>query len=421
MAGRLHQAWETIFKEKDYDLSQDLHFVTAQDIKSITGEEARLMAKADSTKDLPEVMRNNGYFILPVKNGEYAIVRGNGFHNLEQKPEAKDFESRVKFNLSAIDRNTSEMQYLDYSLISGLTEHVVNKGTLYSIIRGRERSGDFAFNVNHSRLKVSGVQIEVDLGLEGEDSIVLLEAKSRTIDDFIIRQLYYPYRRFTNLAPQKKILPMFFTYESSTGTYNYWLYEFTNLEDYNSLNLLKTDSYKIINPNPVTLDEISVGDITYTDVIPQANDLEKVIKFVFKVAEGLSDASVIAEYFGFDARQSSYYREAAESLGLVAFKNFKYELTEIGRHLVSLESQERNIFFAKVLAGSSLIKEGMDILKSGRELTKQDIENIIASRGTLSGTTIPRRASSLLAWYKWIAENTGTISIDKDSIKVKST
>jgi hypothetical protein len=33
----------------------------------------------DSTADLPPIFKKHGYFLLPVINGRYAIVRGNGF------------------------------------------------------------------------------------------------------------------------------------------------------------------------------------------------------------------------------------------------------------------------------------------------------------------------------------------------------
>ncbi|HRJ91264.1 MAG TPA: hypothetical protein PLU21_03595, partial [Candidatus Saccharibacteria bacterium] len=141
----MHKAWEKIFEAKNFDLSADVHYITASEIKAITGEEARLMAKNDSRKDVPPVMRGNGYFLLPVNNGNYAIVRGEGFHDIEPTTEPIQFTSRIKFNLATASRNTSEMQYLDYCSASGLMEDVINRGVLYSSIRGRERSGAFSF------------------------------------------------------------------------------------------------------------------------------------------------------------------------------------------------------------------------------------------------------------------------------------
>ena len=188
-------AWEKIFDDLAIDTSKDLHIISASQIKQTTGREPRLMAKMDSIKDVPPVMARNGYFLLPVSRSEYAIVRGNGFHELErQSHEAKEYVSRIRFNLVTNGRNNSEMQYLDYCSNAGLIEAVIGRGKLYPMIRGREGSGTYSFRVRNNQIDVRSAQIEVDLGLEGQDSIVLLEAKSKAPDDFIIRQLFYPYR-----------------------------------------------------------------------------------------------------------------------------------------------------------------------------------------------------------------------------------
>ena len=76
------ELWEKIFSVKAFDLSQDLHFIKASEIKEITNAEPRVMAKIDSSSGLPDIFKRNGYFILPIKNKEYAIVRGDGFHRL---------------------------------------------------------------------------------------------------------------------------------------------------------------------------------------------------------------------------------------------------------------------------------------------------------------------------------------------------
>src|SRR6266496_3329515 len=177
------QHWERIFAVKRFDVSQDLHFLTANEMKAITGAEPRILAKMDSTASLPPVFKSNGYFLLPVKNGEYAIVRGQGFHRLEAAVLPVDHVSRIKFHLTTAGRGSSEMQYLDYSFNAGAIEAVVGIAPLYQSIRGREYSREFRFLVNKSSLNVSSIQLEVDSGLEGEDSIVLIEAKMGIPED----------------------------------------------------------------------------------------------------------------------------------------------------------------------------------------------------------------------------------------------
>ena len=277
--------------------------------------------------------------------------------------------------------------------------------------------GSAANTVNKTQIHVDGVQIEVDLGLEGEDCIVLLEAKARDMKDFIIRQLYYPYRRFTDLSVDKKVIPVFFTYEADKRIYNFWVYEFTNLTDYNSLRLLKTMSYHIVTQDEVELQDITPVDVQYKDIVPQANDLDKVMELVFKVSEGMNNSTAIAEYFSFDKRQSSYYREAAEALGLIDREGSEYILTGAGRYLVSLQTQERNLYFSQILSNFTLIREGLSLLKQGNVLNKTKLEELIQQHSILSGSTIPRRAHSLMSWYRWIAENTGALNVEGGEVK----
>jgi hypothetical protein len=416
---KIFQLWEKIFEDRQFDLTQDLHFITANDIKNITNKEPRIMAKMDNSSDLPDVFKRNGYFLLPVKNGRYAIVRGNGFHVLEQRGESESHTSRIKFQLTTAGRGSSEMQYLDYSFNSGALEKVIGIEPLYQSIRGREFSKAFSFYVNKTLLDVASVQLEVDSGLEGENSIVLIEAKINIPEDFIVRQLFYPYNHFKKIAPNKDIIPVFFTYEPKQGVYTFWIYEFEDPKNYNSIKLKEVKSLKIITDHELKLDDIHPkGIVEYKDLIPQANDLDKVIELVFKVSEGFNDYQKIAQYFNFDERQSSYYREAAGALGLVSAKEGKYYLTEAGRLLVKLPTEKRNIFVVELLSDFNLVKQGLDLLKSSGELQQEDVEKIIASSSKLSGSTVPRRAGSLMAWFKWIAESTGSAEFDKGMLKM---
>lgn len=405
--------WEQIFKDKDFDLSQDLHFITADEIKRYA--EPRNMAKMDSTEDLPPVFKRNGYFLLPTKNGRYAIVRGNGFHRLEKDclESVVDHESKIKFQLATAGRGMSEMQYLDNAHNTGALEIVIGKGHLYQSIRGREYTKKFSFNVGSIPIDTESVQIEVDSGLEGRDSIILIEAKVKTPDDFIIRQLYYPFRHFKILAPQKEIVPVFFTYEPADKVYNFWIYEFGNALDYNSIRLKETKSLRIVTKDMLGLDDIRPqGIVEYNGPIPQANDLDKVLELVYKVSEGINSATSIAEYFSFDVRQSSYYREAAEALGLVRSENGKYTLTEIGMKLVSLPADKRNTFFASILLDFSVVNESIQILEHKKTLSRTDLESIVARNSNLTGSTVARRALSLSAWLKWISSNLYLFSWD---------
>ena len=104
MANVNFDAWEKMFAVLDIDTSKDRHIVTTAQIKEITGREPRLMAKMDSSDDVPPVMKRNGYFLLPVSRSAYTIVRGNGFHDLEVGGNGvKEFVSQIKLILRPTD------------------------------------------------------------------------------------------------------------------------------------------------------------------------------------------------------------------------------------------------------------------------------------------------------------------------------
>ncbi|HZI32443.1 MAG TPA: hypothetical protein VFF11_08875, partial [Candidatus Binatia bacterium] len=205
-------AWEKLVAER-VDTRRDFVCLTKADIESVTGNELRLMAKMDSSTDVPAALRRHGYFILPVKNGEYVLVRGNGFHALENLPDPPTvFRPQLDFDLMTLSVGNSEMQHLDYCFNVGLFEHFAEVMGLRQTIRGRKRMPAIEFSIGRLGpiLVKAGVQVEVDSGCEGRNDVVLVEAKSERPPDFIVRQLFYPYRKWRREIPQKRIRPWFF-------------------------------------------------------------------------------------------------------------------------------------------------------------------------------------------------------------------
>src|SRR4051812_7454706 len=123
------EAWEKIISLKKFDLRKPVNFITAKEIKALTGEEARMMAKFDSFDELPPSFKKFSVFILPLKNSQYILVKGVGYHQLEQvKSEQKIFRSRLPFELVSHAQGISEMQHIDYAYNSGLVEEFAGCG-----------------------------------------------------------------------------------------------------------------------------------------------------------------------------------------------------------------------------------------------------------------------------------------------------
>ena len=149
--------WEAIFDKYDiysHDFDEQPYYIDSEKIKNAvqhltttSSKEVRILCYQASRKDRPQVFVDRGLFILPIKNGEYVIVRGEGYVDIpEIKSPAIEFKPNINFRLQAPLVGNSESQYLDYAFAIGLLEHFTEEEKLFLTIRGRKRTpGEFKF------------------------------------------------------------------------------------------------------------------------------------------------------------------------------------------------------------------------------------------------------------------------------------
>ena len=216
---------------------------SCQNFIGVTEKEVRILCKQDSRSDRPEIFIQNNLFLLPVINGSYVIVRGEGYVDIPDiTSELKTYNSKLDFKLETSLIGNSEMQHLDFAYASSLIRTFMDDPTLVLTIRGRKYTPVFSFHVNNQSINVKSVQTEVDAGFEGKDKIVLIEAKNSSTTNTIIRQLFYPYKQWKTYT-KKEVHLLFF--EKRGANYYIWQYIFDNEDDYNSIKLLKSERYKI--------------------------------------------------------------------------------------------------------------------------------------------------------------------------------
>jgi len=243
--------WLEIFRAYDifsHDFDEAPYFLEADQIKSTCAhfektaeKEPRILCYQAQRSDMPDVFVNNDLFLLPVRNGRYAIIRGEGYIDIpEIESEPIIFTPRLDFALESPLIGDSEMQHLDFAHACGMLEDFLDVGCVYLTIRGRKYTPPFNFNVGNIRIEQGSVQTEVDAGYEGRNHIILIEGKNVKMTNIIIRQLYYPYRKWTS-DTNKEVLPLFF--EKRGDEYMFWMYEFTDLNDYNSERLVRSARY----------------------------------------------------------------------------------------------------------------------------------------------------------------------------------
>lgn len=238
-----------------HDFDKSPFVLSAEDIKRIcqgfkkTAEkEVRLLCKQDSRSDRPDVFVRNGLFLLPKHNGEYYVVKGEGYVDVpEIDSEIQEYRRKLNFELKSSRVGDSEMQHVDFAYANSLIRTFMNDPSLVLTIRGRKYTPEFSFRVGSSELTVESVQTEVDAGYEGRNSIVLIEAKNSNTKNTIIRQLYYPFRQWYE-ATGKEVFTLFFEKRvcGEENIYCIWQYAFADSKDYNSIRLVRSARYKML-------------------------------------------------------------------------------------------------------------------------------------------------------------------------------
>lgn len=251
-----------------------------------------------------------------------------------------------------------------------------------------------------------------------DPSVLLFEAKVGWKGNFLIRQLYYPYRAhrdFQESTGHKRVRPFFFIAEPESETYSIWEYEWTDPEDYEAIRLVpgRARRYRV--------EEVSVDADVFTEISPdpnvpeiQANDISKVTTLPFLIPQGIDTAKKWADYYGFAIRQGNYYESAAEVLGLVSSEAGVFVLTELGKKFVTLSPAQRDDLVSSRLLKIPIFNRVFNLAyeRGADGVGDSDIAKLIAETRNLSGKTPPRRASSVLSWFRWFGQATGSIVVE---------
>lgn len=248
-------SWQAIFDRyeiaaHDFDaapfpISADQIKVACQDFRRTGEKEPRILCRQDTRESRPQVFRDRGLFILPVKNGEYVIVKGEGYVDVPDiTSPVQEYRSDFPFELETSQGGNSARQALDRAYAMSLIRHFVEDDSLVLTIRERKFTARFDCAVNRFPLQVAGVQTEVVGGYEGENQVVLVEAKGGNAGNTIIRQLYYPFRQWQSHTT-KPVSTLFFQ-RTGNNEYHIWHFVFDDLYDYNSIRLLRSGRYRLL-------------------------------------------------------------------------------------------------------------------------------------------------------------------------------
>ena len=137
-------SWKAIFEHYDIDkhnfdeapfpISARQINVACQHFERTSEKEVRILCKQDSRESRPEVFREKGLFILPVRNGHYIIVKGKGYVDVPSiNSPREEYRSEFPFELETVKIGNSEMQHLDRAYALSLIRHFTGDASLGSV------------------------------------------------------------------------------------------------------------------------------------------------------------------------------------------------------------------------------------------------------------------------------------------------
>jgi hypothetical protein len=360
---------------------------------------------------------------LPTTRGSYIIGKFNAYQDINldySKIEVKkvSFPNWIE-GVNPYDLY-SESSVINCAYVSGIIDDVMEDECIYPVISGRMGTPDFDFKIKHSEndtlkdIKVSKSQCEIDGGYEGIEKVAIIEAKNSVSDDFLIRQLYYPYRLWKDKLT-KELTPIFLIY--SNDTFSFFIYEFEDPSVYNSLRLIKQKHY-VIEDEDITLSEIKeilsrVRMKSEPDdaPFPQANSFHRVLDLLFALQKEDLSIEDITLMQDFDKRQADYYSSAGRYLGVMESKGRGKGITlsDLGNKIISQKKKRRNLLLVECILQYRVFNDALKLyLQNYRPVTKNEAYQLMKKHNIqLGDRTLKRRAGTVVRWIDWIMDLQG--------------
>lgn len=415
-----NEAWNSLFKK--FDILKEIndngfYEISADDIK-LSGREPRLMTKFDSSENLPDIFKDNDLAILPVKRGTYIIGKFQNYQSINIDNNIDVETKKLPDYITTIDYKniTSEAISLNAAYISGMLEDIIGE-LVVPTISGRMGTGEFNYKIllndqNTFDVNVENSQMEIDASYEGISKFVILEAKNHYMKDFIIRQLYYPYKVWKSNT-NKEIIPIMLI--KHDNIFNFFVYSFENENDYNSICLKEIKRYILDEPyNPIELSDIMdiMSDVEFVDEdesipFPQANTFNIVLDLLVELNSQDMTPDDITNFLEYDTRQTNYYIDAAKYLGFV-IKDKKYTLTEYGKKIMKMNHKDRTLEIVRsILSHKPFYLAMKQQIENYSFDTDEIAKSIDECRNEINKiSTARRRTSTVTAWIKWILDIT---------------
>ncbi|MCL2927697.1 MAG: translation elongation factor [Trichodesmium sp. MAG_R01] len=409
------EAWEKLFER--YKILEEVNKNGCFKIQTsqINQErESRLMAKFDHVVHLPKIFRDNNLSILPLSRYQYIIGHFCTHLPVKYNLKIKTISWQFPREIETIDYTNlySESSALLCAFNIGILHDLVGSETQFTV-SGRMSTGIFDFYIKNYlknqlyTINVTNSQCEIDGGFETDNFLILIEAKNYKVEDFLIRQLYYPYRLWSKKI-SKKVIPVLMTY--SNDIFSFFIYDFVDILDYNSITLIEQKNYEIASEKiqsseiNLLLSKIKVVPEPANIPFPQADKFDRLIDLISLLLENGLTSNDITENYQFDKRQTGYYTSAGKYLGLIEKQGKIFTLTDQAKYIWGQPHQLKYLkLIEKILVHEVFYQVFQLSLKDADIPSKEKITQLMyESNLEIRNTTIDRRASTVKGWIYWI-------------------
>jgi hypothetical protein len=417
-------AWDALFVEHhilDHINTEGVYQISATTINEL--REARLMTKFDHRIQLPTVFKQHQLTIQPNSRGTYLIGRFASYFDLPSSADIAIEEIPFPAQLETINPQDlySESAAILCAYNTGILDQLLQEDVSLTVM-GRMSTGRFDYSIDEARggqpfaVSVQDSQCEIDSGFEGTNVFAIVEAKNETVNDFLVRQLYYPYRLW-EAQTRKEVIPVFLSY--SNDVFSFYVFRFRNRANYNSIELVGQRRFQIgtsdieLQDIVTALERVRVLPEPASTPFPQADSFTRVVDLLTQLhaADGMSQEEITTNH-AFDRRQTQYYTNAGRYLGLIQRRQNQedgvtYSLTPKAVAIMARQPAARNLALVETILEHRVFNETVRLYltQAGRPNINQVTEIMRTAELGLDqegNTTIPRRAQTVLSWVDWV-------------------
>lgn len=420
--GKLNRIWNALdeqYRIVETAAKENYCFISYDDIHDAGDYEPRLITHFNERRQMPQLFTDNGLSILPKGKG-YVIGSFDPFVDIDDDRDTMEVHRySIPPGIESFNHVTNEQMGIHRAEACGIIKDFIGEEGLTPTVCGRHGAGDWTYAIKSKgqmlSLNSENPQIEVDGGYESAESLVLIEAKNRIVDQFCLRQLYFPFRAWGGRVdkPVRTLLlaisgPEYYIYE----------YEFPDPDVFHG------ERIRAIHYAPDS-QRISTGELhnAWKNAVvtesndkgipfPQANNIETTMNIIAQIAAGNEAGETVDNYYladlcGFNNRQGRYYGDAAAYLGfarpIMSTPRKSYIITERGEKYLRSDARAQKLEFFKALVEHSVFHTAYGLYLEYNSIPSEKyVARLIHDNwADLCEETCKRRAQTVIGWIKW--------------------